>query len=264
MQLTFYKYQGTGNDFIIIDNRKGNIDLSLKQINHLCDRKFGIGADGLMLLNLKDGFDFEMKYYNADGKESSMCGNGGRCLTKFAFDMGIKKDKYKFIAIDGEHESEFETDGIIDLKMNDVNSIVKYHGDYILNTGSPHFIKVVGNVMEKDVLKEGHEIRYSKDFAEEGINVNFVEQTDEDKIIVRTYERGVENETLSCGTGVTASALVFAHNERGFNRIEVTTLGGHLAVEFEKVGDETFNDIWLCGPAEFVFKGEIEIYFLTN
>ena len=259
MKIQFYKYQGTGNDFVIIDNRDGKISLSTEQINKVCDRRFGIGADGLMLLNVKSGYDFEMKYYNADGKESSMCGNGGRCLTKFALDMGIKKEKYSFIAIDGEHESEFDTDGWVDLKMADVNTITKHHGDYILNTGSPHFVKVTTGVMEKDVFKEGHEIRYSKDFAAEGINVNFVEQTDEDKIIVRTYERGVENETLSCGTGVTASALVFAHNERGFNRIEVKTLGGNLAVEFEKIGDESFQDIWLCGPATFVFKGEIEM-----
>ena len=259
MKITFYKYQGTGNDFVIIDNREGNIFLTTAQVNKLCDRKFGIGADGLMLLNLKEGYDFEMKYYNADGNESSMCGNGGRCLTQFAFDRGIKKEKYKFIATDGEHEAEFDSEGWVDLKMKDVSTITRYHGDAVLNTGSPHFVKSVTDVMGMDVFKEGYEIRYSKDFAAEGINVNFVEQTDEDQIIVRTYERGVENETLSCGTGVTASALVFAHNETGFNRIEIKTLGGNLAVEFEKKGDDGFEDIWLCGPATFVFKGEIDL-----
>jgi diaminopimelate epimerase len=257
MNISFYKYQGTGNDFVIIDNRGGNIFLSTEQINKLCDRKFGVGADGLMLLNSKDGYDFEMKYYNADGNESSMCGNGGRCLTQFAFDMGIKREKYKFIAVDGAHEAEFDEDGWVDLKMKDVPEIEKFHGDSVLNTGSPHFVKSVTDVMRMDVFKEGSDIRYSSEFAAEGINVNFVEQTDTDKITVRTYERGVENETLSCGTGVTASALVFAHNETGFNRIEIKTLGGNLAVEFDKKGDDGFENIWLCGPANFVFKGEI-------
>ena len=259
MKINFYKYQGTGNDFVILDNRENPISLTTEQINKLCDRKFGIGADGLMLLNLKDGYDFEMKYYNADGNESSMCGNGGRCLTKFAFDMGIQKEKYKFIAIDGDHESVFAKNGWVHLKMVNVSGIKKHNGDSVLNTGSPHFIRPVSQVMDMNVFNEGHEIRYSKDFATEGINVNFVEKTDTNKITVRTYERGVENETLSCGTGVTAAALVFASNERGENRIEIKTIGGSLAVEFEKTGDDSFEDIWLCGPAEFVFKGEIDL-----
>ncbi|MBC7652574.1 MAG: diaminopimelate epimerase [Deinococcales bacterium] len=255
--VSFYKYQGTGNDFIIFDNRDTSIQLSTAQINQLCNRKFGIGADGLMLLNLKEGYDFEMIYYNADGKESSMCGNGGRCLTQFAFDRGIQKTCYKFMAIDGEHEAIFSEEGWVNLKMIDVNTIIKHNGDYIVNTGSPHLVHPTSNVMTYDVVKNGHEIRYSCDFKEEGINVNFVESIDEDKIIVRTYERGVEDETLSCGTGVTAAALMFAHNENGFNRIDVTTLGGNLAVEFDKITDEQFSNIWLCGPATFVFKGEI-------
>lgn len=259
MTTQFYKYQGTGNDFIIFDNRLGNIILTAQQINHLCDRKFGIGADGLMLLNLKEGYDFEMIYYNADGNESSMCGNGGRCLTQFAFDRGIKKNTFKFIAIDGEHEASFSDGGWVNLKMKDVDSIRHSYGDFVLNTGSPHLVRPTPNVMDYDVYKHGHQIRNSADFKEAGINVNFVESDDEDKIIVRTYERGVENETLSCGTGVTASALIFAHNENGFNRIEVTTLGGKLAVEFDKKGEELFENIWLCGPANFVFKGEVEL-----
>ena len=258
MQITFFKYQGTGNDFVILDNRIHPISLTTEQINKLCDRRFGIGADGLMLLNLKDSYDFEMKYYNSDGNESSMCGNGGRCLTKFAFDRGIKKERYKFIAIDGDHESEFAENGWINLKMKNVTEIQKYQDSFILNTGSPHFIKSVRHVMDLDVYKQGHEIRYSKDFAAEGINVNFVETTDKN-ILVRTYERGVEDETFSCGTGVTACALIFAHNENGFNRIEVQTKGGYLAVEFDKLSDEQFENIWLCGPADFVFNGEIVI-----
>ena len=259
MQITFFKYQGTGNDFVILDNRIHPISLTTEQINKLCDRRFGIGADGLMLLNLKDSYDFEMKYYNSDGNESSMCGNGGRCLTKFAFDRGIKKERYKFIAIDGDHESEFAENGWINLKMKNVTEIQKYQDSFILNTGSPHFIKSVRHVMDLDVYKQGHEIRYSKDFAAEGINVNFVEQTDKNKITVRTYERGVENETFSCGTGVTAAALVFAQDKVGTDRIDIKTLGGDLAVSFNKTGETSFEDVWLCGPATFVFKGEIEI-----
>lgn len=256
--MTFYKYQGTGNDFIIFDNRDGKIALITQQVNHLCNRKFGIGADGLMLLNQKEGYDFEMIYYNADGNESSMCGNGGRCLTQFAYDMGIKKSTFKFIAIDGDHEATF-SDSWVNLKMKNVASITQNNGDFVLNTGSPHLVHPTNDVMDFDVYKMGHEIRYSDEFKAEGINVNFVETIDEDKIIVRTYERGVENETLSCGTGVTASALIFAHNENGFNRIEVKTLGGNLAVEFDKLGDQRFENIWLCGPATYVFKGDIDL-----
>lgn len=257
--LEFSKYQGTGNDFIIIDNRQENIILTEEQVNKLCHRKFGIGADGLMFLQLKKSYDFEMIYYNADGKLGSMCGNGGRCLTQFAFDCGIKSERYKFLASDGEHESFFAENGWIHLKMKDVNSIENYYGESVLNTGSPHYVKVVSSLNDIDIVKEGREIRYSKEFEQEGINVNFVEQTDEDNLFVRTYERGVENETLSCGTGVTASALVFYHNEVGFNRIEVKTLGGDLAVEFDKIGEQSFNNIWLCGAANFVFNGQIDI-----
>lgn len=255
--MNFSKYQGTGNDFIIIDNRNNNITLSVEQVAKLCHRKFGIGADGLMLLQEKSGYDFEMIYFNADGNIGSMCGNGGRCLTQFAFEIGIKKDRYKFIASDGEHESFFAENGWIHLKMKDVDSIENFGGDFVLNTGSPHYVKTVANINEYEVFKEGREIRYSKEFEAEGINVNFVQQTDEDNIYVRTYERGVEDETLSCGTGVTASALIYYHNEVGFNRMEVETLGGKLAVEFDKIDDTEFNNIWLCGAASFVFKGEI-------
>ncbi len=258
MKLTFYKYQGTGNDFVIIDNRSGDVVLTTAQVKNICDRRFGIGGDGLMLLNTNPSYDFEMKYFNSDGREGSMCGNGGRCLVKFAYDKGIRKDSYRFIASDGEHEAEIE-DGWVNLKMQDVKGIRFDSGDAILNTGSPHYIKQVGDVMNTDVYKEGRAIRYSRQFEKEGINVNFVDVCDDDCIRVRTYERGVEDETYSCGTGVTAAALVFAHNERGFNRKEIETKGGKLAVEFDKTGEESFNNIWLCGPAEFVFTGEIEV-----
>jgi diaminopimelate epimerase len=213
-----------------------------------------------MLLNQKPGFDFEMKYYNADGKEGSMCGNGGRCMTKFAYHLGIHKELYKFIASDGVHEAEIDIDGIVSLKMKDVKNIRKFHNDFILDTGSPHYIKMVSNVMDLDVFKKGGEIRNSKEFVDEGINVNFVEQMSEvDKILVRTYERGVEDETYSCGTGVTAAALVCFHNENGFNEVEVKTLGGTLSVEYDKTDDTYFENIWLCGPAEKVFEGDFEI-----
>lgn len=258
MTLNFYKYQGTGNDFVIMDNRAGTLALSSEEIAYICNRRFGIGADGLMLLESKAGYDFAMVYYNADGREGSMCGNGGRCLTRFAYDMGIHKTSLVFTAVDGDHEATLAENGWINLKMKDVDGITDHHGDFVLDTGSPHYVKQCNDVMNTDVFAEGRSIRYSKEFAEKGINVNFVEN-DEKKIVVRTYERGVEDETFSCGTGVTASALVFAHNENGFNRIEVQTKGGHLAVEFEKTGEDSFRNIWLCGPAVFVFKGEITL-----
>ena len=261
MKINFQKYQGTGNDFIILDNRKKEFNLlSSAHIRQLCDRRFGIGADGLMLLNEKAGQDFDMKYFNADGREGSMCGNGARCLVKFAYHLGIHKNTYRFTAADGLHVAEIDTDGTVSLKMQDVNHISKFHNDHILNTGSPHYVKMVNDVMNLDVFKKGRDIRYSKQFEQEGINVNFVEQLpDDDKILVRTYERGVEDETWSCGTGVTAAALICYHNENGFNDVEVKTLGGTLTVEFERIDDDKYANIWLCGPAEKVFEGEVEV-----
>jgi diaminopimelate epimerase len=260
MLVQFTKYQGTGNDFIILDNRTSKYSyITNDQVRRLCDRRLGIGSDGLMLLNDKKGYDFEMRYYNADGGESSMCGNGGRCIVKFAYQLGIHRSEYKFLAVDGEHEAEIETDENVSLRMIDVDSTKKVRGDFILNTGSPHYVKIVTDVMDLDVYKRGRDIRYSKDYEIEGINVNFVEQTEEDKIIVRTYERGVEDETYSCGTGVVASALVCYHNENGFNDVIVKTLGGSLNVEFDRLDDDKFANIWLTGPAEKVFEGIVEI-----
>jgi diaminopimelate epimerase len=260
MEIVFSKYQGTGNDFIIIDNRDGNLaELDTQSIKKLCHRRFGIGADGLIILATKEGYDFEMIYYNADGNQSSMCGNGGRCIVRFAYDLGIHKSTYHFLAVDGAHEAEIDTDNMVRLKMNNVNKVEEHSSYTLLNTGSPHFIKYSNDVRKIDVQKEGHEIRYSDTFGKEGVNVNFVENTGQYSIFVRTYERGVEAETLSCGTGVTAAALVSAHNERGFNQVEVKTMGGNLSVEFNKNGDESFSDIYLCGPATFVFKGSIKI-----
>ena len=261
MIIQFHKYQGRGIVFIIADNRKNEHSfLTTDQIRRVCDRRFGVGADGLMLLNEKTGYDFEMKYFNADGREGSMCGNGGRCMIKFAYDLGLHRDMYHFIATDGEHEAEIDPDGVVSLKMKDVEKIRKIHGDFVLDTGSPHYVKIVNDVMDLDVYKKGRDIRYSKDYEQNGINVNFVEQMESvDHILVRTYERGVEDETFSCGTGVTAAALVCYHNENGYNDVAVKTLGGNLTVEFDRLDEDRYVNIWLCGSADKVFEGKVEI-----
>lgn len=260
MSLHFYKYQGTGNDFVLVDNRNGEYNnLSEEDIKKICHRRFGVGADGFMKLNEKEGYDFEMVYYNANGREGSMCGNGGRCIVKFAHDLGIKKLQYHFLATDGDHDAEIDEEGIVSLKMNDVASITKYKNDFVLNTGSPHFVQLAIDVMNLDVVKEGKAIRYNKDFEQEGINVNFVEVKDDENLIVRTYERGVEDETFACGTGVTAAALVFYHNENGFNSIDIQVLGGNLNVRYKRNPDGSYENIWLKGAAVKVFNGEIII-----
>lgn len=260
MKIDFYKYHGTGNDFIIIDNRENAIMLYEEQVMILCNRRFGIGADGLMLMNNHVDYDFEMIYYNADGKPGTMCGNGGRCMVQFAVDRGMSKTEYSFTATDGAHKAIMEKNGWIHLKMKDVQKVeLVSPGDFIIDTGSPHYIKPVDDVESIDIVQEGRKIRYNTRFEKAGINVNFVEVFNGQDIFVRTYERGVEDETLSCGTGVTASALVFAHNLNGFNRVNVKTKGGQLAVEYYRVDGNTFHEIWLCGPATFVFKGEIEL-----
>lgn len=259
MELHFYKYQGTGNDFILLDGREKMPELSEKQIAAVCNRRFGIGGDGLMILRYYPGYDFEMKYYNADGREGSMCGNGGRCIVRFAYHLGIHRDNYHFLAPDGEHEADIDINGMVRLKMNDVNAVKQHSGDFILNTGSPHYIKYVNDIRDYDVPQEGYSIRHSAPFVKDGINVNFVETLNDHTIFVRTFERGVEAETWSCGTGVTAAALVSAHNETGFNQVDVETLGGKLAVEFDRVSEGEFRNIWLIGPAEYVFEGHINL-----
>lgn len=259
MILECYKYQGTGNDFVLIDNRDKSITLTQEQVKFLCDRRFGIGADGLMMLELEPGVDFEMVYFNSDGNESSMCGNGGRCITAFAKHLGIIGDETKFIATDGLHVAKVK-DGIVSLKMNDVRQVEVEQDYYFLNTGSPHYVKFVSDLENFDVYEEGKKVRYSERFAAEGTNVNFIERKD-NGLFVRTYERGVEDETYSCGTGVTAAALVAAlkgvSTEK--NNCHIKTLGGDLNVKFEKVLENTFYNIWLEGPAKFVFKTTIEI-----
>lgn len=259
MRLEFYKYQGTGNDFILLDNRHSNITLSNKDVAFLCHRRFGIGADGLMLLEAEPGVDFKMIYYNSDGNLSSMCGNGGRCIVAFAKLLGIISDKARFLAVDGMHDASINADGLVSLKMQDVKDIEMGEDFFYLNTGSPHYIKFVTDVEHYNVPKQGRDIRNSERFITEGTNVNFIEKTGEE-LFVRTYERGVEDETYSCGTGVTAAALVAAltGNASGKNNCLVKTLGGNLEVTFDKVLDLHFYNIWLKGPANLVFKGSIE------
>ena len=256
MIIVFNKYQGTGNDFIIIDNRNQVInpdDSSL--INKLCDRRFGIGADGLILISISDKYDFEMRYYNSDGFESTMCGNGGRCSSAFAIKEKIAGDNLTFKAIDGVHKAVSEN-GIIRLQMNDVNDPQIINGNYFINTGSPHCVKFQKDINKIDVNTEGKIIRLSDDYAPAGTNVNFVEIID-NGIYVRTFERGVEEETLSCGTGVTASAIASVlAGQTDTNPVSVITKGGNLSVSF-KIDGKNITDIWLSGPATFVFEGMI-------
>lgn len=259
--MKFYKYQGAGNDFILVDNREvEHSSLSHELIEKMCDRRFGIGADGLMLLNNKDGYDFEMIYFNSDGHVGSMCGNGGRCIVRFAYDIGIRKNEYKFLASDGDHLAYINADdNEVSLKMKDVDFIEEIDDHFVLNTGSPHYVVSVDALDGFNVFEEGKKIRYSDEFKKEGINVNFVEVIANDKLKVRTYERGVEDETYACGTGVTAAALVFYHNENGFNSVDINVLGGNLNVSFTRGTDGANSDIWLKGPANKVFEGNIVI-----
>jgi diaminopimelate epimerase len=259
MKLTFSKYQGTGNDFVILDNRDGRYSsLTKEQVAFICNRHFGIGADGMMMLQLKDGYDFEMIYYNADGAEGSMCGNGGRCLVAFAKALGLITNKAQFIATDGPHEATIDETNVVELKMKDVSTIEKHEDHVILNTGSPHYIKWVKTTKEINVFDKGRAIRYNEKFGNAGINVNFV-AVQPGAIEVRTYERGVEDETLSCGTGVTASAIAAFADATEPQNISVQTSGGTLSVKFNPVGNSKFEDVWLCGPASFVFQGTINL-----
>ena len=258
MNLHFYKYQGTGNDFILFDNRNGAIQLNTKQIAFLCNRRFGIGADGLMLLEIADGYDFKMVYYNADGNESTMCGNGGRCISAFAKQLGIINTTAKFMAIDGVHHADINSDGIINLEMQNVRNIVSNAHHAELNTGSPHYITFVDDVHKTDVVYTGREIRNQNQYQPDGINVNFVQNTD-DGIWVRTYERGVEDETLSCGTGVTAAAIAASGNNMGAFNTKIYTLGGQLQVSFIKNTPTSAIEVVLSGSANFAFEGDINI-----
>lgn len=260
MKLAFSKYQGTGNDFILLDNLKGQYDdLSVHQIQYLCDRKFGIGADGLIKISSSPHTAFEVDYYNSDGSKS-FCGNGARCSVAFAESLGIDVSTVVFTAIDGIHEAMKKSDAIL-LKMNNVHQIHEKEDDFELYTGSPHFVRFVENTLDVNVYEEGRRVRFSPEYQEEGINVNFVEILAQNELEVVTYERGVENETLSCGTGVTAAALTYAQleNKFGHQEILIHTKGGKLKVTFNRLDEDTYVDIYLIGPAEYVFSGEITI-----
>ena len=254
--MEFYKYQGTGNDFVMIDNRDLQFPKEKDLIQKLCDRRFGIGGDGLILLENDEIADFRMVYYNSDGNESTMCGNGGRCLVAFAHFLDIFEDHTTFTAIDGLHEAEIKN-GTVKLKMIDVPAIEKDGENAVLNTGSPHFVQFVKDVEHYKVYEHGNGIRNSATYRNGGINVNFAEEIAENEIFVRTYERGVEDETFSCGTGVTASALVYLKG-KNLQAVQVKVLGGKLKVYAEQDGD-SFKNIWLEGPAKQVFKGKINI-----
>lgn len=258
--MKFYKYQGAGNDFILIDNRDNSFEAGdTTLVAHLCDRRFGIGADGLMLLQEKEGYDFEMLYYNADGHLGSMCGNGGRCIVAFAKHLGIVQARTTFLAVDGAHEATiYQEADWVSLKMIDVSQISEDGSAYVLNTGSPHYIRVVKNLQQFPVVEEGKAIRYNTTYKIEGINVNFVEAMDEG-YAVRTYERGVEDETLACGTGVTAVALAMAYasDQRGTINTPIKAQGGVLNIRFHHQGGGIFNEIYLEGPAQLVFEGSI-------
>lgn len=268
MPIHFHKYQATGNDFVLIDNRQSNRKFSTPQIQKICDRRFGVGADGLILIENDNGSDFEMIYYNSDGSQS-LCGNGCRSAVDFASALKIIGTKTSFRAYDGIHEASLLDSQLIKLKMNDVKNIKSFDNDYFIDTGSPHYIQFVKNLNEVNVLQSGRELRHHESFKPGGTNVNFVTLQTENTIAVRTYERGVEDETLSCGTGVTAAALA-AHFKGYHSPVNVAVRGGQLAVEFKFVDENTkgpksddvpgsFVEVFLIGPAKMVFEGDLEL-----
>jgi len=262
VKISFYKYQGAGNDFILIDNRQLAVNHNdPAMIARLCDRRFGIGGDGIMFLQNKEGFDFEMVYYNSDGQPSSMCGNGGRCIVAFAKFLGVIDSDTEFLAVDGPHHAKISATGDwVSLHMIDVDTVTRDGGDYVLNTGSPHYVQLTeGDLAGKDVFADGRAIRYNDNYKAKGININFVEPATEG-YFVRTYERGVEDETYACGTGVTAVALAMAqhNNQTGNITTPIKVLGGNLNIRFNYDGVK-YTDIYLEGPAVQVFAGTVEI-----
>lgn len=257
MNVHFYKYQATGNDFVLIDNRDNKFLFSKEQIERICNRKFGIGADGLMLIEKHSALDFNLVYYNSDGSQS-LCGNGSRAAVQFASFLGMVNRKTTFNAYDGGHDAEILSDGIIRLKMNDVSGIHDGGDHFFINTGSPHYVKFVKDIQNFPVFEAGRKVRYSDPYKPGGTNVNYVELLPENTIFVRTYERGVEDETLSCGTGVTAAALAVSNN--GYTSpVKVKTRGGDLSVEFKSGQSGTIREIYLIGPAKKVFEGTLEL-----
>ena len=260
MTLQFSKYEGTGNDFILIDDRKLQFPANEQLISKLCDRHFGIGADGILLVQHSEGYDFGMSYYNSDGSAATFCGNGGRCITAFAHQMGICENTCRFMAADGIHHARItENHGLVKIVELDMQDPVIYRSDKnmcYLNTGTYHVVKFVDNPDNVDILESGREIRYDAGYEPHGTNVNFAKSLKKE-LYVRTYEKGVENETLSCGTGVTASAIA-ASLKYGGNSFYVNTAGGRLFVSFTRT-DDTFKNVKLTGPAKLVFEGTIEI-----
>jgi len=266
MKLEFYKYHGAGNDFVMIDCR--NYDEALfdrKRVETMCDRHFGIGADGLILLLNDKDTQFRMKYFNSDGLEGTMCGNGGRCITAFARDLGIIKESATFRGIDGLHHSDILNNELISLKMIDVEGVKVLDDGYIVETGSRHFVTFRNDISKLDVFHEGREIRNQSRFGKEGTNVNFIQTVSENSFRMRTYERGVENETLACGTGSVASAITSYFREKPDKiSYNIEAPGGNLKVKFNPHKNGSFTDIWLEGPAKFVFKGIFEISEWVN
>ena len=260
MLLIFSKYQGAGNDFVLRNCFNSKVKLSQQQIAHICDRKFGVGADGYIEIHPSSDFNFEMRYYNADGNLGSMCGNGARCAVAFAKREGIIVNEIEFIAYDGKHKARIIDNNRIEISIKDVDHIFEGNNFYFMNTGSPHYIRFVSDLESFDVSNEGEKIRRSKDYSPDGTNVNFAELKG-DQVYVRTYERGVENETLSCGTGVTAVALavMLKMNDVNDSTVKVQTKGGELLVKAHKNSDNSFNSIFLEGPASFVFSGQIDL-----
>ena len=260
MQITFYKYQGTGNDFVMIDNRLGVFPKdNIKLIAHLCDRRFGIGGDGLILLENDPETDFKMVYFNSDGNQSTMCGNGGRCLVAFAKKLQVIQNETTFNAVDGLHHASVDQDEIVSLQMIDVNSINTTANYSFLNTGSPHHVQIVEDLENYNVKDNGAAIRYGDLYGKEGSNINFVKKINDTTFSLRTYERGVEDETLACGTGATAAAIAMnATGETDATSINLNVEGGKLIVSFDKE-DNIYTNVFLKGPAEFVFEGTIEI-----
>jgi diaminopimelate epimerase len=261
MSTHFYKYQGAGNDFVLVDNRDLSFtETDAKTVSRLCNRRFGIGADGMMLLQNHDSYDFEMLYFNADGKPGSMCGNGGRCIVAFAKHLRIIDTETNFLAVDGPHYAKISENGKwVDLQMTDIDTIDKDGEAYVLNTGSPHYVAMVQGLETLDVFKTGYDIRNNDTYKSEGINVNFVEDLG-DHLFVRTFERGVEDETYACGTGVTAVALSMARhqNKTGHISTPVKVLGGNMNIHFDYDGRK-FRNVFLCGPAEKVFEGDLKL-----
>ncbi len=257
MKIPFFKYQGTGNDFVLIDNRQNVFPKNnAKLVASLCDRRFGIGGDGLILLENDDLSDFRMIYYNSNGHEGSMCGNGGRCMVAFAKFLGIIDDEAEFQAVDGNHRASIDGD-TVSLEMQEVSEIRARPEALFLNTGSPHHVQLVENLTDYEVFKEGKKLRYGL-YGKSGSNINFIEQLSENSFSIRTYERGVEDETLSCGTGVTAVAIAMHYSGKTqATAVTIKTRGGELKVKFEEEGGK-YRNVCLIGPAIQVFKGEIE------